>query len=1054
VLGGISVTEGTAVTQYSYPGASVVVTDPKNRVTVYEYSAFGSPGDRQLTLVKDADNKFTRYSYDAFGNLTRVNGPNASGLIGSAPERTWWYDHRNMLQGDTQPEKGVTTYLHDPGGNLREVTDATGTTYLYYDGNNRLWKRDAPGTGDDVEISYGAAGQVLQMASPTLPSPVTRTTLGYDVAGRVNSRADLANGQTFTSQYQYFPDDTLDRLTYPFLRAITYEYVQGRLSLVKNNGTIFADNFSYSDSGRLAGYRTGSVTHVITYDARERVKTIKAGTLPTGLDLTYTYDDANQVEEIADPRPAMNQMFEYDAVGRVWAADGPYGALRWSYDATGNRLTETRGLITNYNYDPPTQRLLSTSGAIAETFTYDALGRLASDSRGTYTYNARSLLATATAPGVSATYGYDPAGLRTTRTVNGDTTYTIRGAGGDALSEYVAPCGAPVWARDLVYAGGRLLGAVRANLTPPSVAVTAATASVPEPQTAVSVGVRLTTASGSPTTCPVTVAYHTPPGTATVGADYTTAHGTLTFPAGTTSGTVLSVSITLLPDAADEPNETFVLALSSAIGAEVVAPAGQTITIEDDDAAPLMAIEAPTHGATVKTPFAITGWAFDGTAPTGTGVDVIHVYATPAGGSPSFLGAATYGLARPDIGALYGSRFTNSGYTLTASLTPGGYTITVYARSTATGTFNQAQAIAVTVAPADPRMALESPGAGWELPQPFPLTGWAIDLGSGAGTGVARVEILAHPNPGSGAPPIALGDATYGIARSDVGQTYGVPFTNSGYQKEIRGLTPGVYRLEARAWSTVTGTVNQTRDVTLTVLANPRMWVDTPGSGTTVNQAFHIGGWAVDLAAASGTGVSTVHIWAYPNPGSGAPPIFLGAAVYGGARPDIANLYGSQFLNAGFGLNVTLGPGPYQIVVYAFSTVANTFNQAQSLLVTVATSQPMIAIDLPTANSTVAQPFSVAGWAIDRGSPSGTGVDVVHVYAIANGGAGASTFLGAAPYGGARPDVGQLYGSQFTNSGYGLTASGLAPGAYQINVYAHSTVSGLWPVQSVWVTVQ
>jgi hypothetical protein len=122
--------------------------------------------------------------------------------------------------------------------------------------------------------------------------------------------------------------------------------------------------------------------------------------------------------------------------------------------------------------------------------------------------------------------------------------------------------------------------------------------------------------------------------------------------------------------------------------------------------------------------------------------------------------------------------------------------------------------------------------------------------------------------------------------------------------------------------------------------------------------------------------------------------------------------------------------------------------------VTVATSQPLLAIDVPTANATTGQPFSVAGWAIDLGAPSGTGVDAVHVYAVANGGAGAQTLLGAATYGTARGDVGAAYGSPFTNSGYGLSVTGLAPGSYQINVYAHSTVSGQWTVQSRLVTVQ
>jgi YD repeat-containing protein len=1048
-----SVTDTPAVTQYTYDGIDVTVTDPNNRVTRYEYSAFSGPASAQLVAVRDADQKFTTYTYDVFGNLTRVIGPNATGLPGTSPTRTWAYDGLSRLLNDVQPEKGQTTYVHDAAGNVTQVTDASGTIVLHYDGNNRLWKRDAAGTADDLEISYGTFGEVQAMASPTLASPTTRTTFGYDGAGRVSWRTDLANGQTFNSSYQYFVNDRLDRITYPSGRAITYEYdAEGRPTIVKNNGATFANQFTYSDAGRLAGYSTGTVAHTVTYDARERVQRITAGQAGTGLDLTYGYDAASQVRTLTDPRPGMNQAFEYDAVGRLYSADGPWGALRWAYDPAGNRLTETRGLITNYYYDAPTQRLTSTGGAISEGFSYDSIGRLATDSRGTYTYNARSLLATVTASNVTATYQYDPAGLRALRTVNGNTTYTVRGVGGEVLSEYVAPCGAPVWARDVVYVGGRLLGAVRANLNPPTVAVTAPTATVPEAQPGMSVGIRLTT-TGPPTTCAVTVAYQTRPGTATVGGDFQTKHGTVTFAAGTPSATEQLVPIVLLPDTSNEPSETFVVAISSATGATVGALAEQTITIQDDDAAPAMAIEAPANSATVKTPFVVSGWAIDETVPTGTGVDMIHIYATPTGGSAQFLGAGTYGQARPDIGALYGSRFTNSGYTFTAALTPGSYTLTVYARNSATGVFNQAQTVVVTVAPANPQMALESPAAGWHLPQPFNVTGWAIDLGAGAGTGVNLVEVYAYPNPGSGTPPIAMGAAAYGGARTDIAQSYGAQFLNSGYTKEIRGLTPGVYQLLVQARSTVTGTINQSRVVTLTVYANPTGWLDTPANGTTINQTFTVGGWAIDLAAASGTGVSTIHVWAHPT--SGAPSIFLGVPTYGGARPDVGAYYGSQFTNSGYGLTASLAPGGYQIVAYAWSTVTQSFNSAYAVNVTVATSQPAMVIDTPGMGWWVGQPFAIGGWAIDLGAPAGTGtgVDIVHVHAIVNGGAGAWTFLGAATYGGARPDVGAYYGSQFTNSGYGLTASGLAPGYYQINVYAHSTVSGLWTVQSVWITV-
>ena len=417
--------------------------------------------------------------------------------------------------------------------------------------------------------------------------------------------------------------------------------------------------------------------------------------------------------------------------------------------------------------------------------------------------------------------------------------------------------------------------------------------------------------------------------------------------------------------------------LSTATGANLASPAGQTITISDDDLAPAMAVEAPTAGATVRTPFTVSGWAIDESVPTGTGVDYISVHATPTGGSYIPLGGATYGQARPDIATLYNhSRFTNSGFTYTAHLPPGSYVVNVYAGNAATGWCCQVQAVPVTVAPANPQMALEAPATpGATLPQPFTMSGWAIDAGTSGGTGVASVQILAYPNPGSGTPPIDLGNATYGISKPYVQQAYqaeGTGFTNSGFQKEVRGLAPGVYRLVAQALSTVTGTYNQFREITVTVTANPAMWVETPGTSTSVNQYFTISGWAADLAAASGTGVNTLHIWAYPNPGSGQPAIWVGTPTYGSPRYDIAALYGSQFTNSGFTMTANLPPGVYLLYIAAFSTVANTFNQAQHITVTVATSQPVIAIDQPAPSSTVSAAVRDHGLG-DRSGGAGAG---------------------------------------------------------------------------------
>jgi len=122
--------------------------------------------------------------------------------------------------------------------------------------------------------------------------------------------------------------------------------------------------------------------------------------------------------------------------------------------------------------------------------------------------------------------------------------------------------------------------------------------------------------------------------------------------------------------------------------------------------------------------------------------------------------------------------------------------------------------------------------------------------------------------------------------------------------------------------------------------------------------------------------------------------------------------------------------------------------------VTVVQSHPINSVDVPANNSTMSTTFVVGGWAIDTGAPSGTGVDTVHVWACPAGDCNQAQWVGAATMGGSRTDVGAAYGSQFTLSGYNLSAT-LAPGGYQLVVYTHSTVTNSFPLATVvWVTVQ
>jgi hypothetical protein len=131
----------------------------------------------------------------------------------------------------------------------------------------------------------------------------------------------------------------------------------------------------------------------------------------------------------------------------------------------------------------------------------------------------------------------------------------------------------------------------------------------------------------------------------------------------------------------------------------------------------------------------------------------------------------------------------------------------------------------------------------------------------------------------------------------------------------------------------VTSTTPATR-VRVVVGPPMRASIDAPAAGEVVTAPFWVAGWALDLASDRGPGIDTVHVWAYP--AIGTAPIFLGVAVVGDPRQDVARLYGAQFERSAFGLSVdTLDEGSYDIVAYPHRARANIFDGAQVVRVTV-----------------------------------------------------------------------------------------------------------------------
>ena len=121
-----------------------------------------------------------------------------------------------------------------------------------------------------------------------------------------------------------------------------------------------------------------------------------------------------------------------------------------------------------------------------------------------------------------------------------------------------------------------------APAAPPALSVANATAA--EPGTGQSATLDFVVTLNRAASGTVTVDYATSDGTATAGADYTAASGTLSFQPGETSKTV-TVTVTVLSNAHDDGGETLTLTLSNATGA-VIGDGQATGTITNKDPVP------------------------------------------------------------------------------------------------------------------------------------------------------------------------------------------------------------------------------------------------------------------------------------------------------------------------------------------------------------------------------------------------------------------------------------------------------------------------------------
>ncbi|HVS30878.1 MAG TPA: RHS repeat-associated core domain-containing protein, partial [Thermoanaerobaculia bacterium] len=428
-----------------------------NFVTGYSYDNYDATSGLTFTNVTDPNSVATKQGYDQFGRLRKsVDGLTNTTSYGYTRDlltsitdangyaTSYEYDALKRLSATVFPDTRRETYAYRADGLLGAKTDRKLQTITYeYDRHKRLSKKTYPNSS---YIQYTYTGQKLTQVYDNAVSPAETHTFSYDDRYRVTSetqgprgtlttgydvadrRISLAVAGGPTAGYSYYADGSTEAITWtPVTGQFEYTYDRGGKyeTITSPNGQ--TRSYEYDLQGRLlqlanAHPTTGNLaTFNYAYDLNHA---------------TGTYDRLGQRVSMTQSIPAQSlssalTKYRYDAAYQLTQAEYPAGTPfngethSWTYDAIGNRLTNTvNSTTTNLTYqmlgaNPNNWQRLTNDGVNA--YTYDYNGNTLTEGGNTFGWDYEDRM-TSISGGATVSYKFDYQGRRTSKTVGGTTT--------------------------------------------------------------------------------------------------------------------------------------------------------------------------------------------------------------------------------------------------------------------------------------------------------------------------------------------------------------------------------------------------------------------------------------------------------------------------------------------------------------------------------------------------------------------------------------------------------------------------------------------------------
>ncbi len=403
--------------------------DYVNRLSEKQY-----PDSTSVNYVYDLANRLTQvsdptgtygFTYDNMDRLTQTSTAYTF-ISGKTFTTASAYDASSNRTSMSDPQSNSTSYVYDTLNRLSTFTYPSRTNYTFtYDALGRRTQLTRP-NGVATNYQYDTLSRLSsvlhQISSRSGTTTLDGATYVYDAASNRTSKTD--NRTSVTSSLSYDPLYEVTQVVQGSNTTESYSYdaVGNRLS------SLGVPSYSYNGSNEL----NSDAGMTYTYDNNGNRLTMVA----SGATTTYTWDFENRLASVVLPGSGGTVSFKYDPLGRRIQKTSPSGTTNYLYDGSdlleeidtgGNLLGRyipsglideplavVRGKTTSY-YEADAlgsiTSLSSSTGALANTYTYDSFGKLTASSgtvTNSYEYTGRQVDAEIGLYYYRARY-YDPA---------------------------------------------------------------------------------------------------------------------------------------------------------------------------------------------------------------------------------------------------------------------------------------------------------------------------------------------------------------------------------------------------------------------------------------------------------------------------------------------------------------------------------------------------------------------------------------------------------------------------------------------------------------------